>query len=257
MRDLGPDRNSYQNLAHRNRSDFCDLRFLRCPSRTPEIAAISETRESNAALRFKGAMENRWRFAISGCDVWAQIPSPCGISGGWASSTRKSLAIAIVRFWCAKVDKFLDGLHWETSVAEGSLTAKAERCIKISFGTAKKFVDGLRPSWCRQASAGVKWGVAGDMQCRITLTAKNRSEVWFERPACELGSVLPGSGWAPSNHHWIWILKFRNAPTTAVNSMTSSERSSLEPFLKKEASPAVLGVREFWKHSGSLKCLEL
>ena len=44
-------------LAHRNRSDFCDLR-LRCPSRTPEIAAISETRESNAALRFKGAMES-------------------------------------------------------------------------------------------------------------------------------------------------------------------------------------------------------
>ena len=32
-------------LAHRNRSDFCDLR-LRCPSRTPEVAAISETRES-------------------------------------------------------------------------------------------------------------------------------------------------------------------------------------------------------------------
>ena len=45
-------------LAHRNRSDFCDLR-LRCPSRIPEIAAISETRESNAALRFKGAMESR------------------------------------------------------------------------------------------------------------------------------------------------------------------------------------------------------
>ena len=47
-----------QGLAHRNRSDFCDLR-LRCPSRTPEIAAISATRESNAALRFKVAMECR------------------------------------------------------------------------------------------------------------------------------------------------------------------------------------------------------
>ena len=46
-----------RSLAHRNRSDFCDLR-LRCPSRTPEIAAISETRESNAALRFKAAMES-------------------------------------------------------------------------------------------------------------------------------------------------------------------------------------------------------
>ena len=47
-----------KSLAHRNRSDFCDLR-LRCPSLTPEIAAISERRESNAALRFKGAMESR------------------------------------------------------------------------------------------------------------------------------------------------------------------------------------------------------
>ena len=47
-----------KSLAHRNRSNFCDLR-LRCPSRTPEIAAISERRESNGALRFKGAMESR------------------------------------------------------------------------------------------------------------------------------------------------------------------------------------------------------
>ena len=54
-------------LAHRNRSNFCDLR-LRCPSRTPEIAVISETIESNAALRFKAVMESRSRFAISGCD---------------------------------------------------------------------------------------------------------------------------------------------------------------------------------------------
>ena len=35
---------NFETLAHRNRNDFCDLR-LRCPSRTPEIAAISETRE--------------------------------------------------------------------------------------------------------------------------------------------------------------------------------------------------------------------
>ena len=48
---------SPRNLAHRNRSDFCDLR-LQCPSQTPEIAAISEPRENIAALRFKGAMES-------------------------------------------------------------------------------------------------------------------------------------------------------------------------------------------------------
>ena len=72
------------------------------PIADPRNRAISETRESNDAMRFKGAMESRWRFAISGCDVWAQNPSFCGISGNWAPSTRKSLAIAIVRFWCAK-----------------------------------------------------------------------------------------------------------------------------------------------------------
>ena len=44
-------------------------------------------------------------------------------------------------------------------------------------------------------------------------------------------------------------------PSTAGNSMTGSERPSPEPLLKKEASPAVLRGREFWKCSGSLKCL--
>ena len=34
---------------------------------------------------------------------------------------------------------------------------------------------------------------------------------------------------------------FRNAPSTAGNSMTGSERPSPEPLLKKEAPPAVLG----------------
>ena len=51
--------------------------------------------------------------------------------------------------------------------------------------------------------------------------------------------------------------KVRNTPSTAGNSMTDSERPSPEPLLKKEASPAVLGGREFWKCSGSFKCLEL
>ena len=51
--------------------------------------------------------------------------------------------------------------------------------------------------------------------------------------------------------------ELRNALSTAGNSMASSERPSPEPILKKEASPAILGGREFWKCSGSLKCLEL
>ena len=50
---------------------------------------------------------------------------------------------------------------------------------------------------------------------------------------------------------------FRNTPSTAGNAMNGSERPSPEPVLKKEASPAVLEGREFWKCSGAFKCLEL
>ena len=57
------------------------------------------------------------------------------------------------------------------------------------------------------------------------------------------------SNWVSNN--------FRNTPSTAGNSMTGSERPSPEPILKKEVPPAVQGGREFWKRSGSLKCLEL
>ena len=89
-------------LAHRNRSDFCDLR-LRCPSRTPEIARFP--RQETAMLhcdlrvRWKVASDLRFRAAISE----PKTLSFCGISGDLAQSTRKSLAIAIVRFWCAKL----------------------------------------------------------------------------------------------------------------------------------------------------------
>ena len=49
-------------------------------------------------VRWKVASDLRFRAAISE----PKAPSFCGISGDLAPSTRKSLAIAIVRFWCAK-----------------------------------------------------------------------------------------------------------------------------------------------------------
>ena len=84
---------------------------LRCPSRTPEIARFP--RQDTAMLhcdlrvRWKVAGDLRYRAAISEpktpsfCGISGD--SFCGISGDLAQSTRKSLAIAIVRFWCAKV----------------------------------------------------------------------------------------------------------------------------------------------------------
>ena len=49
-------------------------------------------------VRWKVTSDLRSRAAISE----AETPSFCGTSGDLAPSTRKSLAITIVRFWCAK-----------------------------------------------------------------------------------------------------------------------------------------------------------
>ena len=50
---------------------------------------------------------------------------------------------------------------------------------------------------------------------------------------------------------WGYGETIRNTRSTAGNSMTDSERPSPEPLLRKEASPAVLGGREFLKCSGA------
>ena len=50
-------------------------------------------------LRWKVASDLRFRAAISE----PKTSSFCGISGDLAQSTRKSLAMAIVRFWCTKI----------------------------------------------------------------------------------------------------------------------------------------------------------
>ena len=69
------------------------------------IIIIIKTRVNNAALhcdlrvRWKVASDLRFRAAISE----PKTPSFCGIPGDLAPSTLKSLAIAIVRFWCAKL----------------------------------------------------------------------------------------------------------------------------------------------------------
>ena len=101
-----------RSLAHRNRSDFCDLR-LRCPLRTPEIARFPKQEAAmmhcDLRVRWKVASDLRFRAAISE----PKTPSCCRISGDLAPSTRKSLAIAIVRFWCAKSRREFRGSVWK------------------------------------------------------------------------------------------------------------------------------------------------
>ena len=124
-----------RHLAHRNRSDFCDLR-LRCPSRTPEIARFPRQEKAmlhcDLRVRWKVASDLRFRAAISE----PKTPSFCGMSGDFPPSTRKSLAIAIVRFWCAKVR------HEDLSTGATDLSLLLPEECKTVFDTALDFIYG-------------------------------------------------------------------------------------------------------------------
>ena len=83
-------------------------RFLRfaiaMATADPRNRAISETEDKamlhcDLRVRWKVASDLRFGAAMSE----PETRSFCGISGDLAPSTRKSLAIAMVQFWCAKV----------------------------------------------------------------------------------------------------------------------------------------------------------
>ena len=73
-------------------------------SQTPEIARFPRQDKAmshcDLRVRWKVASDLRFRAAISE----PKTPSFCGISGDLAQSTRKALAIAIVRFGCARLN---------------------------------------------------------------------------------------------------------------------------------------------------------
>ena len=74
---------------------ICDCDAHRGPQKS---LAISETLHCDLRMRWKVASDLRFRVAISE----PETISFCGICCDLAPSTRKSLAIVIVRFWCAK-----------------------------------------------------------------------------------------------------------------------------------------------------------
>ena len=82
---------------------------------------------------------------------------------------------------------------------------------------------------CVRASAG------GPGDCKLLLEITSRGAKWLQKKPSRgyFGVILKGLFVSQS--------LIRNTPSTAGNSMTSSERPSPEPIPKKEASPAVLG----------------
>ena len=81
-------------------------------------------------VRWKVASDLRFRAAISG----PKTPSFCRISGDLAPSTRRSLAIAIVRFWCAKVVAAVDDDDDDDVIAAMVVVVLACGCCQVALG---------------------------------------------------------------------------------------------------------------------------
>ena len=127
---------------------------LRCPSRTPEIARFPRQEKAmlhcDLSVRWKVASDLRFRAAISD----PKTPSFCGISGDLAQSTRKSLAIAIVRFWCAKI--------------------KNEKHTR----TKKPFQGGGKRQGVRGDGGKMRFGVFAGKPCIFLVQYRSFSEFW-------------------------------------------------------------------------------
>ena len=92
---LRSNQNTSRSLAHRNRSDFCDLR-LRCPSRTPEIARFprQETGGGDGSERLLAALPGqRSREPELMCRVFFRW---CCFFGGFRSCFSLSLCWASI-----------------------------------------------------------------------------------------------------------------------------------------------------------------
>ena len=101
-------------------------------------------------VRWKVASDLRFRAAISE----PKPPSCCGISGDLAPSTRKSLAIAIVRFGCAKLwtrdSNFWEAFQRQRHVSQRqSITQKGVHTHPL---TARE-----REHWFLQHLGAISW----------------------------------------------------------------------------------------------------
>ena len=94
-----------QDLSAPNFCDFCDLR---CPPQTPEIASDVRDKTKQCCIAIEGCDGNL--LAISDFKLRFRSPKPfpsVGFLSIWLRQRGKPLAIAIVRFWCAKHRTFV------------------------------------------------------------------------------------------------------------------------------------------------------
>ena len=178
---------SWACLAHRNRSDFCDLQ-LRCPSPTPEIASDVQDMATQCCIVVQGCDGK----SLAICDFELRILSPkphaiSSIFGDLGPSTRKSLAIAMVRLWCAKSwgydrdgDTLVD-LGIRTSAHGSLLQAEVLQANRIG-GLLQ--VGMTMPHFCKAKRSQV-WGRGCSLRCpncqgfQIQPASELKSR-WFE-----------------------------------------------------------------------------
>ena len=128
----------HRRYGHRLRTPFLRTpfpRLLTLPIGNPRNRKRSPGQEKamlhcDLRLRWKVASDLRFRAAISE----PKTPSFCGISGDLAPSTRKSLVIAIARFWCAKCFSLRKGDSGGVfDPAASSRTPPGQRSHSISY----------------------------------------------------------------------------------------------------------------------------
>ena len=115
----------------------------------------------DSRVRWKVASDLRFRAATSEPETL----SFCGISGDLAPSTRKSLAIAIVRFWCAKRIKEGRGMVSQAVCAGRS---------RLPPDGSPKWREGFKaPSFCLSGniSSPMSWGLRSQQETKCDFHA--------------------------------------------------------------------------------------
>ena len=125
-----------------------------------------ETAMAQCDLRVRWKVASDLRFGLRFLS-----PKPlscCGISGELAPSTRKSLAIAIVRFWCAKL-RSLPAIYRALYQAQGwreTLSSGGKHCPLWGVGASWS----LAISETLHCDLRVRWKVASDLRFRVAIS---------------------------------------------------------------------------------------